>query len=124
DMVTGDAEEANQLLEEGMEEEGYEELPEITLSYNTSEDKKAVAEALQGMFAENLDVEVSLENKECNVFSEEQMDLELQFSRSTFLFDYADSINFLDSCFIDSSMNLTGCDDEDYNAFIAKSMTV
>ncbi|HLR09260.1 MAG TPA: peptide ABC transporter substrate-binding protein [Bacillota bacterium] len=123
DLVTFDPEAAKQLLEEGMEEEGYEELPEITLSYNTSEDNKAVAEALQGMFAENLDVEVSLENKEWNVFSEEQMDLELQFSRSSFLFDYADPINFLESFITDSSMNRTGWDNEEYNDLIAKAKT-
>src|SRR5699024_6908043 len=45
DLVTFDPEKAKELLEEGMEEEGWDELPEVTLSYNTSDTNKAVAEA-------------------------------------------------------------------------------
>src|SRR5699024_4022941 len=40
DLVTVDPDKAKELLEKGMEEEGYDELPEITLSYNTSDTNK------------------------------------------------------------------------------------
>lgn len=119
ELVGFDAEEAKQLLEEGMKEEGYEELPEITLSYNTSDDNKKIAETIQQMFKENLGVEVTLENAEWNVFLEAQKGLEHQLSRSSFLADYADPINFLESFITDSSMNRTGWSNEEYDQLIA-----
>ncbi|WP_201777674.1 peptide ABC transporter substrate-binding protein [Ornithinibacillus californiensis] len=119
DLVTFDPDKAKQLLEEGMAEEGYDELPAITLSYNTSDTNKAVAEALHGMFQEHLGVEVTLENQEWNVFSEAQKALELQFSRSSFINDYNDPVNFLESFITDSYMNRTGFSSEEYNELIA-----
>src|SRR5699024_10031757 len=118
DLVTFDPDKAKELLEEGMEEEGYDELPEIVLSYNTSDSNKAVAETLQNMFDEHLDIDVTLENQEWNVFAEAQQDLELQFSRSSFLNDYNDPVNFLESFITDSYMNRTGFSDEEYDELI------
>src|SRR5690625_6816392 len=103
-----------------MEEEVYEELPEIVLSINTSDSNKAVAEALQDMFSEHLGVDVTLDNLEWEVFAEAQEDLELQFSRSSFINDYNDPVNFLESFITDSYMNRTGWSNEEYDAFIAK----
>ncbi|GGA64412.1 peptide ABC transporter substrate-binding protein [Ornithinibacillus halotolerans] len=120
DLVTMDVDKAKQLLEEGMAEEGYDELPPITLSYNTSDTNKAVAEALQSMFKENLGVEVELVNQEWNVFSEAQKALELQFSRSSFINDYSDPVNFLESFITDSYMNRTGFSNAEYDELIAK----
>ena len=120
DLVAFDPEKAKQLLEEGMAEEGYDELPPITLSYNTSDLNKAVAEALQDMFIQHLDVEVSLENQEWAVFAEAQQNLELQFSRSSFINDYNDPVNFLESFITDSYMNRTGFSSEEYDALIEK----
>ncbi|SEH69254.1 dipeptide transport system substrate-binding protein [Halobacillus karajensis] len=118
-LIEPNVEKAKQLLEEGMEEEGYDELPAITLSYNTSEDNKKIAETIQQMFKENLGIEVTLENAEWNVFLEAQKGLEHQLSRSSFLADYADPINFLESFTTDSSMNRTGWSNEQYDQLIA-----
>lgn len=123
DLVTFDPDKAKQLLEEGMKEEGYDKLPEITLSYNTSDTNKAVAETVQNMLSEHLDVEVKLENQEWNVFSEAQMNLELQFSRSSFINDYSDPVNFLESFVTDSYMNRTGFSSKEYDELIKKGKT-
>ncbi|WP_281657896.1 peptide ABC transporter substrate-binding protein [Halobacillus sp. Cin3] len=120
-LVEFNAEEAEKLLEEGMKEEGYEELPPITLSYNTSESHKKVAETIQQMFKEHLDVDVTLENAEWNVFLQNQKDLKHQLSRSSFIADYADPINFLESFVTDSSMNRTGWSNDEYDQFIEKA---
>lgn len=120
DLATFDPDKAKELLAEGMEEEGYDELPEVVLSFNTSETNKAVAETIQDMYIEHLDVEVTLENLEWNVFSDAQVDNELQFSRSSFLNDYSDPINFLESFITDSYMNRTGFSNEEYDDLIAK----
>ena len=119
DLITYDPEEARQLLEEGMAEEGYDELPEVVLSYNTSEAHRAIAEYMQEVYREELNVDVTLENTEWNVFLEDQQNLNLQFSRSSFLADYADPVNFLESFVTDSSMNRTGWSNSEYDELIA-----
>ncbi|MFG6118211.1 peptide ABC transporter substrate-binding protein [Thalassobacillus sp. B23F22_16] len=121
DLVEYDPEQAKQLLEEGMEEEGYEELPKVTLTYNTSDVNKSIAETFQSMYKENLDVDITLENTEWNVFLQDQKDLKHQLSRSSFLADYADPINFLESFTTDSSMNRTGWSNEEYDELIQQA---
>ncbi len=120
DLVSYDPEKAKQLLEEGMEEEGYDELPPVVIDYNTSDLNKAVAETIQDMLKENLDIEVTLENQEWNVYAEAQINLELHFSRSSFINDYYDPVNFLESFITDSYMNRTGWSNEEYDELIAK----
>ena len=77
-----------------------------------------MAEAIQQMLKENLDVSVKLANMEWNVFSEEQTALKFQFSRSSFLADYADPINFLENFQTGHSMNRTGWSNEEYDKLI------
>ncbi|KON85733.1 cytochrome C [Sporosarcina globispora] len=118
DLVKTNVEEAKALLEKGMEEEGYDKLPEVTLTYSTDDTHKKIAEALQQMFKENLGVEVKLANMEWNVFAEEQKALKFQLSRSSFLADYADPINFLENFQTGHSMNRTGWSSEKYDQLI------
>ena len=53
-LVEYNPDEAKALLEEGMKEEGYTELPKITLTYSTSESHQNIAVALQGNFQESV----------------------------------------------------------------------
>ncbi|WP_080848823.1 peptide ABC transporter substrate-binding protein [Cytobacillus gottheilii] len=118
DLVKTDAEEAKKLLAQGMEEEGYDTLPEVTLTYSTSDAHKKIAETLQQMFKDNLGVDVQLANMEWNVFAEEQSALKFQLSRSSFLADYADPINFLENFQTGHSMNRTGWSNAEYDQLI------
>ncbi|WP_026580683.1 peptide ABC transporter substrate-binding protein [Bacillus sp. J33] len=118
DLVKTNIEEAKALLKKGMEEEGYDKLPEVTLTYSTDDTHKKIAEALQQMFKDNLGVEVKLANMEWNVFAEEQKALKFQLSRSSFLADYADPINFLENFQTGHSMNRTGWSNEKYDQLI------
>ncbi|MBN8190550.1 peptide ABC transporter substrate-binding protein [Bacillus sp. NTK074B] len=122
DLVKTDVEEAKALLKKGMEEEGYDSLPEVTLTYSTSDTHQKIAEALQQMFKENLNVEVKLANMEWNVFQDEQKALKFQLSRSSFLADYADPINFLENFQTGHSMNRTGWSNEKYDTLIKQAM--
>ncbi|WP_106496069.1 peptide ABC transporter substrate-binding protein [Lentibacillus sp. Marseille-P4043] len=122
-QVEFNPEAAKTLLEEGMKEEGYDELPPVTLSYNTDESHKAIAETMQNMFSENLGIDVTLENTEWNVFLEDQKGLKHQLSRSSFLFDYGDPVNFLESFITGSTMNRTGWSNEEYDKLIEKAKT-
>ncbi|SDM53770.1 peptide ABC transporter substrate-binding protein [Sediminibacillus halophilus] len=121
DLVEYDPEQAKELLKEGMEEEGYDELPPITLTYNTSDDNKKIAETVQQRFQQDLGIEITLENAEWNVFLQDQKDLKHQLSRSSFLADYGDPINFLESFVTDSSMNRTGWSNQEYDDLIAQA---
>ena len=118
DLLKTDVEEAKKLLEAGMKEEGYTELPEIKLSYSTSPVHQKLAETVQQMLDENLGVKVALESMEANVFAEKQKALEFQFSRSSFLLDYADPVNALESFQTGHSMNRTGWSNAKYDELI------
>jgi len=91
-----DLETAKKLLEEGMKEEGLTKLPAITLSYNTSEGHKKIAEAIQDQWKKNLGVEVKLENKEWKVYLEDLHEGNFQIGRMGWLGDFNDPINFLE----------------------------
>lgn len=119
DLVSFDPEKAKQLLEEGMKEEGYSELPKVTISYSTSESHQNIAIALQSKFKEVLGVDAELQNVESGVFLSEQKEFKYQMSRSSFLHDYADPVNALESFITDSSMNRTTWSNADYDKLIA-----
>lgn len=91
-----DVETAKKLLEEGMKEEGLTSLPEITLSYNTAETHKKIAEAIQDQWKQNLGVEVKLENQEWKVYIEDLHQGNYQIGRMGWLGDFNDPINFLE----------------------------
>ncbi|WP_255343373.1 ABC transporter substrate-binding protein [Geomicrobium sp. JCM 19038] len=104
-----------------MAEEGYDELPTVTLSYNTSDEHSIVAQAIQEMLVENLGVDIALENSEWAVFMEAQQGLELQYSRSSFLGGYNDPINFLTNFTTDNPMNRTDFSNEEFDSLIDAS---
>lgn len=118
ELVKTNVEEAKKLLEQGMKEEGYTTLPEVTLTYSTNDTHKAIAEALQAMFKDNLGVDVKLANMESSVFTQEQTALKLQLSRSSFLADYGDPINFLENFQTGLAMNRTGWSNAEYDQLI------
>ncbi|AEI44139.1 peptide ABC transporter substrate-binding protein [Paenibacillus mucilaginosus] len=117
-LVTFDAAEARKLLAKGMAEAGYAKLPEVTLTYNTNDLHQKIAQTLQAMFKENLGVDVKLANKESKVLTAEQKALQLQMSRSSFLPDFADPINFLDGYQTGNPMNRTGWSSAKYDGLI------
>ena len=78
-----------------------------------------MAVALQDQFKEALGVEVKLQSVESSVFMAEQKELKHQLSRSSFLYDYADPVNALESFITDSSMNRTAWSNKEYDQLIA-----
>ena len=118
-LVATDAARAKDLLKEGMQEESYTQLPEVTLVYINNPTDKRIAETLQNMYKENLGVEIKLQSMESKVFYAKQRGLELQFSRSSFVNDYADPYNSLESFVTGSSMNRTGWSNAEYDKLIA-----
>ncbi len=91
-----DVEGAKKLLEEGMKELGITTLPPVTLSYNTSESHKKVAEAIQDQWKKAFNIDVKLENKEWKVYLEDVHQGKYQVARAGWLGDFNDPINFLE----------------------------
>ena len=70
-------------------------LPPVTLGYNTDEEKKLVAEAIQSMWQEHLGVIVKLENQEWKVFLKKLQTNPFPVFRSGWGADYPDPDNFM-----------------------------
>lgn len=89
------ADEAKALLTEAGYPNG-EGLPEISFLYNTNDNNKKIAEALQGMWKQNLGVDVKLVNEDWAVFQETRRHGQYQITRGGWLGDYADAMTMLD----------------------------
>ncbi|MBD8007051.1 peptide ABC transporter substrate-binding protein [Bacillus norwichensis] len=90
-----DGEEAKKLLKEGLAEEGMDKMPKFTLTYNTNEGHKKIAEAAQEMWRKNLDIEVTLENVEFQVKLDREKAGDYDISRGGWVGDYVDPMTFL-----------------------------
>lgn len=119
DLVTKNEELAKELLAKGMEEEGYDELPPIEITYNTAESHKKKVEAMQDSFKKVLGIDVQMQNVELAVFVSERRAKKYQFARFSFLHDYADPINALENFITNSSMNQTEWSNAEYDQLIA-----
>ncbi|QXE01512.1 peptide ABC transporter substrate-binding protein [Terribacillus sp. DMT04] len=114
-----DAAEAKKLLEEGMKEEGWTELPEVTLLYNTSENHKKIAEAVQAMYKENLGVDVKLENQEWKTYLDTTKQGNFQMARMGWIGVLVDPVVILDYYLGDSPNNRTNWVNEEYDQLMA-----
>ncbi|MBP2652151.1 MAG: oppA 2 [Firmicutes bacterium] len=75
---------------------GGKGLPTITLLYNTSDNNKILAEAVQEMWKKNLGVTVELANQERKVFYDTLDSHNFQVARDEWVGDYADAMTFID----------------------------
>lgn len=115
------AEKAKKLLEEGMAEEGWNELPEVTLMYNTSENHKKLAVAVQEMIKENLGVNINLNNQEWGTYLETTKQHNFQMARMGWIGIFLDPVVNLDYYLGDSPNNRTGWVNEKFDSIMEKS---
>jgi oligopeptide transport system substrate-binding protein len=106
---------ARQLLKEAGYE-GGKGLPKIELLFNTSENHRMIAEALQEMWRRELGVEVQLVNQENKVILAARRAGDYQILRSNWVGDYIDPSTFLDIFRGDSGNNYTGWSNAEYDA--------
>jgi oligopeptide transport system substrate-binding protein len=71
-------------------------LPTITLTYNTSEGHKQIAEAIQAQWKENLGISVEIENQEWNVYLRNLKSHNFQLARLGWVGDYPDPFTYLE----------------------------
>ncbi|QXM06512.1 peptide ABC transporter substrate-binding protein [Crassaminicella indica] len=113
-------EEAKKLLAEA----GYPDgkgFPEVTVIYNTLEKHKAIAEAIQEMWRQNLGIEVKLQNQEWAVFQDARHHGNFQIARAGWLGDYADPMTMLDLWLSYSGNNDCQWNNPEYDKLIEKS---
>lgn len=98
--------EARRLLREAGYPSG-QGFPRVVLGYNTEEDHKLVAEAVQGMWQRNLGVIVELENQEWKVYLKKLQNDPPHVFRLGWGADYPDPDNFMKLFTADSGNNQT-----------------
>ncbi|QNK40993.1 peptide ABC transporter substrate-binding protein [Caproicibacter fermentans] len=111
---------AKQLLSEA----GYPDgkgFPSFEYSFNTNSTHKAVAEALQNMWKEELGINCTLAAQEWAVFIDSRQKGNYDIARDGWLADYIDPISYLDTFISGSGNNDPHWSNKDYDALIAKA---
>ncbi len=110
---------ARQLLTEA----GYPDgagWPGLELKYNTSESHLKIAVALQQMWKDALNIDITLANQEWKVYLDSVDQMDFQMARRGWIGDYIDPNNFLDLFLCDGGNNNTGFCDPLYDDMILR----
>ncbi len=114
-----DLEKARALLAEAGYPNG-EGWPGLEITYNTSESHRKIAVALQQMWKEALDIEVTIANQEWKVYLDSVTQMNFQVARRGWIGDYVDPNNFLDLYLTGGGNNNTGFADPHYDDLILR----
>ncbi len=115
--IKEDISEAKKLLAEAGFPEG-ENFPSLELLFNTSESHKAIAEAIQDMWKQNLGIDISLINKDWKIYLKARKEKDYQIARASWIGDYNDPNTFLDMWTSDSGINHSGWGMKEYDQLI------
>ncbi|MBV7272095.1 peptide ABC transporter substrate-binding protein [Clostridium sp. PL3] len=116
----GDVAEAKRLLAEA----GYPDgkgFPKLSYLYNTGEDNKNIAEALQDMWRKNLGITVEIINQEKKVFMNTRKNKDYLTARGSWIADYSDPMTFLDVWITNGGNNNTGYSNAEYDKKISNA---
>jgi oligopeptide transport system substrate-binding protein len=116
--IPHDVAKAKQLLAEAGFPDGRG-FPKPTILYNTLESHKTIAEAIQQMWKQALNVEAVLENQEWKVYLNTKTQKNYDLARYGWIADYVDPNAFLGMWISGSGNNDTGWSNAEYDRLIA-----
>lgn len=122
-QITYDLKRARQYLAAAGYPDG-KDFPDTTLSFNTSEDHRKIAEAIQQMWKKNLNINVQIKNQEWKVYLHEVKSLNHDIARMGWVGDYIDPNTFLETFTSMSGDNRTGWSNKQYDDLIRKAATI
>ncbi len=96
-------------------------FPKIEILFNTSEDHRRIAEALQAMWTRTLHIPVALSNQEWASYLAATSNFQYDVARRSWIGDFLDPMTFLDMWKSDSGNNRTGWSDARYDALVTQA---
>jgi len=115
-----DSETARQLLAEAGFP-GGQNLPPLTILFNTGETNRKVGEFFQEQWKRNLGLDVELKSEDWKTYQADMKALNFQMARSAWIGDYNDPMTFLDMYVTGGADNNTGFSNPRYDALVAEA---
>lgn len=115
-----DPELARKLLAEAGFPDG-KGFPKLTIAFNTNDEHRNVAMAIQQMWKKELGIEIALENVEWKVFLDRERQLDYEIDRASWVGDYLDPFTFLEMFTTGNGNNKTGFTNKRYDELIRAS---
>lgn len=97
---------------------GGKSFPKISILFNTSEDHRKIAEAIQQMWKNTLGIDVELSNQEWGSYLQATTNLQYQVARRSWIGDYLDPTTFLQLGLTGDGNNRTGWSDPHFDALL------
>ncbi len=119
--LQGTLEDAKRLLAEAGYPNG-EGMPPIELTYNTSENHRAIAEAIQQMWRKNLGVNLTITNQEWKVYLDAMHTIDFTLQRGGWIADYVDPHVFLEIWETGSGNNDTHWGSPEYDQLLHQAL--
>jgi ABC-type oligopeptide transport system substrate-binding subunit len=96
-------------------------FPKLAILFNTSEDHRRIAEALQSMWKRELGIDIELSNQEWGSFLQATVALQYDIARRSWIGDYLDPYTFLGIGISNDGNNRTGWKDARFDRLMARS---
>lgn len=119
--LSGTVEDARRLLAEAGFPAGRG-FPRLELLYNTSQNHRIIAEAIQQMWRRHLGIDISLRNEEWKVYLDSQDAMNFDLQRGGWIADYLDPHVFLEIWASSNLNNDTGFAHPDYDRLLAQAL--